>query len=368
MTVILNADMIRIGLIGAGYWGANIAASLEATREAEIAWVCDVEEARANQLAKGRTARSTRMLDDVLGDSSISAIAISTPTSTHHMVAKQALNAHKHVLVEKPLTASVAEAIDLIQAARASQRILMVGHVFEYNSTLTAVKQIIKRGELGELYYLSFERTNLGPVRTDVNAMWDLASHDVSIMCDLVGAAPLEVTASGQAFLNRGIEDVVFATFSFANGMKAHVHASWLNPRKVREITVVGSRKMLVWDDLDLQMPVRLFDKRVEGLNLTTTGDFFEHKTRLVDGGVFIPTVPMNKPLQAECEHFLECIRTGNRPKSDGESGLRVVCALEGAMRSLKDGCMTVPIEVGLSGELGSENYNAKRERAHSTG
>jgi predicted dehydrogenase len=338
--------MERIGLIGAGYWGANLATSFEATRAAEIAWICDLEEWRAKALAANRPhARTTTELDDVLDDLTISAVAISTPTSTHHMLAKRALAAGKHVLVEKPITTSVAEASDLVDAARRACRALLVGHVFEYNSTLAAVKQIIGRGELGVLHYLSFERTNLGPVRTDVNALWDLASHDVSIMCDLVDASPVDVTASGQSFLNAGIEDVVFATFSFANGAKAHVHASWLNPRKVRQITIVGSRKMLVWDDLDLQMPVRLFDKRVDAADSKTpSGDFLEHKTRLVDRGFFVPNVPLNRPLQAECEHFLECISTGKRPKSGGESGLRVVRVLDAAMQSLRNGSTTVKI------------------------
>jgi len=343
--------MERIGLIGAGYWGANIAASFEATGNAEIAWVCDLDEARAKRLTVRRPrARATRSLDDIFADAAVGAVAISTPTTTHHAVAKRALLAGKHVFVEKPITASVAEAADLVQIAAHTRRTLLVGHVFEYNSTLAAVKDIIARGELGEVHYFNFERTNLGPVRTDVNALWDLASHDVSIMCDLADAAPMDVTASGQSFLNPGIEDVVFATFSFANGAKAHVHASWLNPRKVRQITVVGSRKMLVWDDLDLQAPIRVYDKRVDTAQPdVTSGDFLEHKTRLVDGGVFIPNVPMNRPLQAECEHFLDCIRTGKRPKSDGESGLRVVRALEAAMRSLKSGSATVAIEPAMA-------------------
>jgi predicted dehydrogenase len=281
------------------YWGANLATSFEATRTAEIAWICDVEEARAKQLAAHRPmARTATRVDDVLDDPSVSAVAISTPTSTHYMLAKRALAAGKHVLVEKPITVSVAQASDLVEAARQSCHTLMVGHVFEYNSTLAAVKEIIRSGELGELYYFNFERTNLGPVRTDVNALWDLASHDVSIMCDLVDACPVDVTASGQAFLNRGIEDVVFATFSFANSVKAHVHASWLNPRKVRQMAVIGKRKMLVWDDLDLQMPVRVFNKRVDVVESNSIrGDFLEHKMRIVDYGISIPHLPINRPL-----------------------------------------------------------------------
>jgi predicted dehydrogenase len=344
--------MERIGLIGAGYWGANIAASFEATNSAEIAWICDIDKVRADHLAVSRPqAHTTGLLDDVLGDLSISAVAISTPTSTHYTLAKRALAAGKHVLVEKPLTASVAEASDLVEVARLRSRILLVGHVFEYNATLAAVKRMIQRGELGKLHYFSFERTNLGPVRTDVNALWDLASHDVSIMCDLVDGMPIDVTASGQAFLNADIEDVVFATFSFAEGHKAHVHASWLNPRKVRQMTVVGSQRMLVWDDLDIQMPVRVFDKRVDTRESNgVSGNFFEHKMRLFDGGVSIPNVPMNRPLQAECEHFLECIRTGRRPKTDGESGLRVVRVLDAAMQSMKSGSAMVRIGLETTG------------------
>jgi len=343
--------MERIGLIGAGYWGANIAASFEATGSAEIAWVCDTDERRAARLTARRPhAKVTRLLDDVFADPTVNGVAISTPTTTHHVIARRALLAGKHVFVEKPITASVPEAADLVQTAAHTRRILLVGHVFEYNSTLAAVKDIIRRDELGTVHYLNFERTNLGPVRTDVNALWDLASHDVSIMCDLADAAPIDVTASGQSFLNPGIEDVVFATFTFASGAKAHVHASWLNPRKVRQITVVGSRKMLVWDDLDLQAPIRVYDKRVDTAQPdATSGDFLEHKTRLVDGGVFIPNVPMNRPLQAECEHFLDCMRTGKRPKSDGESGLRVVRALDASTRSLKNGSITVAIEPAVA-------------------
>ena len=226
----------------------------------------------------------------------------------------------------------------------------MVGHVFEYNSTLAAVKRIIQRGELGELHYFSFERTNLGPVRTDVNALWDLASHDVSIMCDLTDASPVDVTASGQAFLNRGIEDVVFATFSFANGAKAHVHASWLNPRKVRQITVVGSRKMLVWDDLDLQMPVRVFNKRVDTAESNaTSGDFFEHKTRLVDQRGVHPKCANEPAAAGRVRAFPGLYSHRKAPKSDGESGLRVVRVLDAAMRSLKNGSATVSIELSTS-------------------
>lgn len=340
--------MYRIGLIGTGYWGANIAASFEATGEAVIRWLCDAELGRTHALAVRRPGvLTTDRLADVLEDPAVDAVAISTPTTTHYRIALAALAAGKHVFVEKPVTAASAEALDLARAAQAARRTLLVGHVFEYSATIAAVKQAIDGGELGDIHYYNFERTNLGPVRTDVNALWDLASHDISIMCKLADAAPVDVTTAGQSYLNRGIEDVVFATFSFADGAKAHVHASWLNPRKVRQMTVVGSRKMLVWDDLDLQAPIRIYDKRADIADAAAiSGDFLDHKVRLFDGGVYIPNVAQNRPLQAECEHFLRCIETGSRPTSDGWSGFRVVRVLEAAEASMRRNSTIVSIEL----------------------
>ena len=338
--------MHQLGLVGTGYWGANIAASIEATGNAEIRWLCDTDPDNLKAVATHRpNARTTADLGELLGDDGLDAVVISTPTGTHFEVARAAFEAKKHVFLEKPMTASSDHARELIRCAEKAGRILMVGHVFEYNTTIAAVKQMIAEGELGDIHYLHFERTNLGPVRTDVNALWDLASHDVSIMCDFFGTAPASVTASGQSFLNPGVEDVAFATFFFANGATAHVHASWLNPRKVRQITIVGSRKMLVWDDLDMQAPIRVFDKRADIPGpANTTGDYLAHKVRLFDAGIFIPNIPSNRPLQAECAHFLECIETGRTPHSDGHSGLRVVSVLEAATESMRNNSMVMEI------------------------
>ena len=340
--------MHQIALVGTGYWGTNIATSFEATGRAAIRWLCDLDPKNLAAIAARRPdARTTANLDHVLNDDAVEAVVISTPTTTHHEVATRALAAGKHVLIEKPITASSADAADIIKRAKETNCLVMVGHVFEYNSTIIAVKEMIAAGELGKIHYLHFERTNLGPVRTDVNALWDLASHDVSIMCDFLGAAPVDVSANGKAFLNPGVEDVVFATFSFADGAKVHVHASWLNPRKVRQITVVGSHKMLVWDDLDLQAPIRVFDKRADaGGPANVAGGFLEHKVHLFDAGIFIPNVPMNRPLQAECEHFLDCLGNGATPRSDGFSGLRVVSALEAASKSMRNASAITPVVV----------------------
>lgn len=335
--------MIRIGLVGLGHWGPNVVKSFELTRRARVAWVCDLsEKALARVAGLQPEARTTRDLGELLADASLDAVAIATPVPTHFAIAKRALEAGKHVLLEKPLTATSEEARELVRIAAEHERVLMVGHVFEYNATIQALKEIVDRGELGRIQYMSFSRTNLGPVRTDVNALWDLASHDISIMTYLLGSPPTEVTARGQAWLNAKIEDAVFATFTMEGGVLAHVNVSWLNPRKIRRITVVGDKKMAVWDDLDMQRPIQIFDRHVE---LPSYADsYLEYKTAVVDGGIYIPSVRLNQPLQAECAHFLDCIEKNERPQSDGVNGLRVVLALEAATHSMQNASTLTPI------------------------
>lgn len=328
--------MLNIGLIGAGYWGPNIAKSFDLTRNAQVGWLCDLNPASLDRIAdRYPRAKTTTDVAEVLNDPDVGAVAISTPAATHFEIAQKALEAGKHVLVEKPITANSREAMALSELADSVGRVLMVGHVFEYNSTIRALKNLMDSEELGEIYYLNFERTNLGPVRTDVNALWDLAAHDVSIMCYLLDGCPIDVTARGQAYLNKDVEDAVFATFTFAKGIMANVNASWLNPRKVRKIVVVGTKKMAVWNDLDLTQPIQIYDKRVaDPEQLPDT--FLAYKTTVVDGGVFIPPIQHNQPLQAECEHFIECVERGKQPLSGGESGLRVVRSLEAATESMR--------------------------------
>ncbi len=340
--------MLNVGLIGTGYWGPNISKSFELTGKAKVTWLCDVNDARLQPIAsKYADAKSTTDLDDVLNDEFVHAVAVSTPSATHYEIANRALEAGKHVLVEKPITLNSEDAIALIETAREKQKVLMVGHVFEYNSTIHALKNLIDTGELGEIHYLNLVRTNLGPVRTDVNALWDLASHDVSIMCYLLNEAPLDVTARGQSVLNTGVEDTVFAIFAFSRGIVAHVNASWLNPRKVRQITVVGSNKMAIWNDLDMHSPIKIYDKRI-GDPVEIPDTFHAYKTIVLDGGVFIPRIEHNQPLQAECEHFIDCIETGTDPQSDGYSGLRVVAALEAATASMNNRSQITPVEVKM--------------------
>ena len=336
---------ITVGVIGAGYWGPHVARSFVLTGRASVRWLCDRDAARLAAVRVGYPdAKVTGDAEELFADPGLDAVAISTPATTHFALTRRALEAGKHVLVEKPFTAASAEAKELLRLHRGRSAVLMVGHVFEYNATVRALKRIIESGELGSIYYLHFERTNLGPVRTDVNALWDLATHDVSIMCYLLDRVPREVTCRGESFLNRGIEDAIFGTFGFDGGTLENVHASWLNPRKIRQITAVGSKKMALWDDLDLRTPIQIYDKHVaDPTDLPDT--YVAYKTQVVDGGASTPAVRLNQPLQAECEHFLDCIAHGRQPQSDASSGLRVVLAAEAAAASMRNGSALTAVE-----------------------
>jgi predicted dehydrogenase len=339
--------MLNAALIGAGYWGPNLANAIERTGKAAIGWLCDSNPKNLCALARRYPrARATHDIAEILNDDRVDAVFVATPTATHYELGRRALAAGKHTLIEKPMATRSCEAAELVRLAEERRRVLMVGHVFEYNASVRAVDDLIKSGALGEIYYLSFERTNLGPVRTDVNALWDLASHDASIMCDFMSAAPVSVTAKGQSYLNPGIDDVVFATFVFAHGAAAHVHASWLNPSKVRQITVVGSRRMAICDDLDLRFPVRVYDKRV-GLPPVSeiTGSFLQHKTLVIDSGATIPVIQTREPLLSEVDDFFTSIISGSRPRADGNNGWRVVRLIEAAAESIARDSVVVPVD-----------------------
>jgi len=339
--------MLRAALVGTGYWGPNLANAIERTGKAIVYGLCDTDQTHLAALARRYPhARATTELGELLRDDDVDAVLVATPTAAHYELTRRALEAGKDVLVEKPLTTDSHEAAALVRLARELDRVLMVGHVFAYNPAIRAVDELIKAGELGDIYYMSFERTNLGPVRTDVSALWDLAAHDASIMCDFMSATPVSVTANGQSYLNPGIDDVVFATFIFEHGVAAHVHASWLNPNKVRQITVVGSKKMAVCDDLDLRHPVRLYDKRVSLPPISEiTGSFLQHKTLVVDSGAMIPVVQTREPLLGEVDDFFECIISGQKPRADGLSGWRVVALMEAAAQSIACGSAIVPVK-----------------------
>lgn len=325
---------IRIAVVGYGYWGPNLARNFHQLQGAELAYVVDQNadaRARAHRLYGCKTAER---LDDILTDPLLDAVVIATPARTHYTLARMALDAGKHLFVEKPLTMDVSEGEQLVAHARHSGLTLMVGHVFEYNPAVAYIKQMIASGDLGDLFYLYSRRVNLGRLQSDVNALWSIAPHDISIALHLLGQMPEAVRCQGASCLNGIVEDVVFLTMFFPNNVLCHVHASWLDPSKTREMTVVGSQKMVVYDDVSAEGKVRVYDKGAFRKGDVTYGDF---QYKLHSGDILIPRLDMREPLQIECAHFVECIRTGNTPLTDGENGLRVLKVLAAGERSLRN-------------------------------
>jgi predicted dehydrogenase len=333
--------MLRIAVVGAGHWGPNLIRNFHNHTTSEVAWVIDRDEARL-KLAESRYPGVRVSADPAaaFADPAVDAVVISTPTVTHHDLASAALAAGKHALVEKPIAASAEEAEALCELAERRGLVLMAGQVFLFNGAIRRVKEYLGQGQLGRLFYISMIRTNLGPIRMDVNAAWDLAAHDVAIANDWLGAAPLHAAAQGGSWINPGIEDAVFANLWYPDGVMVNLHVSWLSPRKVRDITVVGEKGMLTFDDMNLSEPLRLYDKQVTEQRSTpgfidTFGSF---RTSIREGDIRIPKVAMNEPLKAECDHFLECVASGARPISDGRSGAAAVRVLDAISRSIRNG------------------------------
>ncbi len=277
--------------------------------------------------------RTTNDYTAVLEDPHIEAVALATPVRTHYALAKAALLAGKHVFVEKPLTMDSQQAMELINLAEERTRTLMVGHVFEYNPAVLKIKELLDAKEIGRVFYIYSNRVNLGRVQSDINALWSIAPHDISILLFLLGQMPLSVSTQGATYLKSDVEDVVFVTLHFPGGIVGHVQASWLDPSKVRRMTVVGSERMILYDDVASEGKVRIYDKGVYVKGEDIYGEF---QYRLHSGDIHIPKIEMTEPLRNECAHFAHCIRTGERPRSDGRSGWRVVRVLEAAQESLR--------------------------------
>jgi len=332
--------MIRVAVLGAGHWGPNLIRSFHTHQASEVAWVVDVDADRIAQVrSRYPDVRVSSRPEDVLRDPKVDAVVICTPTITHFSLARAALEAGKHVLVEKPITTRSDQAEELCRLAQAKQRVLLVGHIFLYNAAVRFVKRALDDGELGRVYYISMERTNLGPIRIDVNAAWDLAAHDIAIVDHWLGGSARSVSATGGTWINTGIEDAVFATLRYPDGALVNLHASWLNPKKAREITVVGDRRMLTVDDMNLSEPVRIYDKQVTDAHVSSefVDTFASFRASVRDGDITIPRVSSGEPLKVECEHFLDCIATGEPPLTGGPSGVRVVRTLEAITRSIQN-------------------------------
>lgn len=339
--------MTGIAVVGAGHWGPHLIRNFTDHLASQVLWVVEPDDIRRKAIGErfpGVT--TTAELNDALEDPRVDGMVIATPTATHSAIAARSLEAGKHVLVEKPLSHSVQSGKSLVALAESNGLALMVGHVFLFNPAYRAAKEYIGSGSLGDLRYISMTRTNLGPVRIDVNAAWDLATHDIAVANYWLGARALEVSATAGSWINEGIDDVAFLTMTYPEGVRVHVEASWLNPRKRRFASVVGSDRMLTVDDMDLNEPLRIYNKGVVGTGSDEITDSFAgFRSKIREGEVSIPHVTGGEPLKAECEAFLMRIRGGNDTLSDGSAGLEVVAVLEAVDRSVAAGGKSTTVE-----------------------
>jgi len=328
--------MISVAVIGGGGWGRNHVRNFHDIPSCRLKTICDLnEKALAAHKAALKDVEVTTDAGRVFDDPEVQAVVIATDAPSHYRLARQAIDAGKHVLVEKPMTLSPADAEDLVKRAAAAKRVLMVGHLLEYHPCVLQLREMVDGGRLGDLRYMYCQRLNLGVVRKDENAWWSLAPHDVSIILYIFQAEPVTVTAQGHAYLQKGVEDVVFAQLKFADGRMAHIHVSWFDPHKVRKVTLVGSDKMATFDDMDASEKIRIYDK---GVSVAGSVVGYDQAISIRSGDILIPKTPGGEPLRIECLHFLECIEKGVAPRSDGRDGLRVVRVLDAATRSLRAG------------------------------
>ena len=322
---------LKVGIIGAGYWGPNLVRNFSEAPGADVVAVADLDQSRLDALHKRFPAvRTTTKYRELLSDPAIDAICVVTPIKTHRPLAEEALAAGKHVFVEKPLSGTVADAEAIVAAARRAGRVLMVGHTFVYNPAVTTVRAIIERGELGKIQYVDSQRVNLGLHQFDFNVLWDLGPHDVSIVLYWLQEQPDWVQCVGACYVQSDIEDVVFLTMGFPSGAIAHAHLSWLAPSKLRTMTVIGDKKMALYDDSHQSEKVKVFDHGVAELSAD------ELRRSYRSGDIHSPRVGLTEALQLEVRHFIECIRDGTVPRSDGVAGVNVVRVLDAGNRSLR--------------------------------
>ena len=328
-----------IGVIGCGYWGPNLLRNFAENEAAQLRWICDTDEARLNAMGRrypaARTATDYRKLID---DPELDAVAVVTPVATHYQITKEVLLSGKHVLVEKPLTSTAREAEELIELGEKNRRTLMVDHTFVYTGAVRKMKEILNSGELGELLYFDSVRINLGLFQRDINVLWDLAPHDLSIMDYLIERQPVGVSALGSCHIEPGIENIAYLVTKFPDDFIAHFHFNWLAPVKIRRTLIAGARKMILYDDIEPTEKVRVYDK---GVTANRIGDREAEYQTLVSyrtGDVWAPKLDATEALRHVVAEFLDSIRTGRKPLTDGEAGLRVVRILEAAQPSIKQG------------------------------
>jgi predicted dehydrogenase len=336
---------IQLAVVGIGGWGKNLARNYYQIPHCGLKYICDLQQSKLDQMSlQIPSTQVTARYEDLLEDADLDAIVIATPAPTHYELCKRALLAGKDVYVEKPFVLEVPHAEQLIELTTQTNRILMVGHLLEYHPVMTRLKEMIDTGELGDILYVYAQRVNLGTVREDENALWNFAPHDISSILYLLGKEPTDVAARGQSYLKDNVEDVVFFSLNFNDKSMGHVHVSWLDPHKIRKLTVVGNKKMAVFDDLEANEKLKIYDK---GAAYNTDYSTFAEYITLRFGDITIPYVKMGEPLRLECLHFLECVRERKQPLSDGMDGLRVVKVLHAAQQSLQQNGIPISISSG---------------------
>lgn len=335
----MSTEPIGVAVVGAGAWGANHVRTMH--RVDRLVAVCDRSpDVLASVESTYPGVRCVSEVSDLLAMDEVRAVVVATSAPAHYDVARACLEAGRHVLVEKPLTLSTEDSEILCGLAREKRLTLMVGHLLLFHPAVTYLKKLIDDGELGEIRYIYSQRVNLGKVRTDENAWWSLAPHDVSVVNYFLGDEPESVSARGEAYLRDGVQDVVFANLRYPGGRMANIHVSWLDPHKIRRFTIVGSQKMAVFDDMESEK-VRIYDKGVTDGGYVSYGE----SLTLRFGDIHIPRIPMSEPLKLECEHFLGCIRDGSEPMTPGSQGLGVVKTLNGGQQSLE--ALGQPVRLG---------------------
>jgi predicted dehydrogenase len=356
------AKQIKVGVVGCGYWGPNLVRNFRSLPDCNLKMICDLNEQRlAHVKSLYPDVQGTTDYRHMLNGVGLDAVVIATAVSTHYPMARASLLAGKHTLIEKPMACSSAECQELIAIAQKKGLVLMTGHTFLYSPAVRKIKEIVDHGDIGEIRYICARRLNLGLFQKDINVAWDLAPHDISIVLNIMGERPLTVNCRGSAHIAPGVEDVTTMCLSFSNQRSAIIHSSWLDPRKVREMTIVGSKRMIVYDDVASLEKIRIFDARVERPPHYDT--FAEFHYAYHYGDVYAPYIKQEEPLKTECQHFLDCIRDGVKPLTDGSQGLEMVRILEASSESLTRGGSPVELASMLNGSKPARSLSGRPAR-----
>jgi predicted dehydrogenase len=349
---------MKLAVIGCGYWGPNLVRNFIQSNKVKEVICCDLDQKRlARMKSLYPSVATTTNYEELLNMNDLDGVAIATPVRFHYAIAKDFLSKGKHVYVEKPFAHSYESALELVKLAEEKNVKLMVGHTFEYTAAVNKIKEVVESGELGKILYISCIRVNLGLFQQDINVVWDLAPHDISIILYIMGEIPESVNCQGKAHFKNGIEDVATTTLNFKNGLIAFIHNSWLDPNKIRRTTIVGSRKMLVYDDIETQEKIKIYDKGVEVPPYYDT--FAEFQLSYRYGDIYSPRIEDYEPLKKLSEHFLDCIQDGKTPHTDGQNGLRVVSILEAACKSIKQSGKAISVPAAKdAGKTGQKNGN----------